>query len=358
MDNNQTGDRTLNGVRIIQQALDEQVSKLRTKFHETNNKSLFWNLYVWFPLLQLASFFNLMKQAKGLDVKSLMGFLTTGTFLGISISNFFGVTFVVSLLKDLHLDNVNWSVVGIILFIIWYLTALKKLEKEVVNVESKYFLYPAYRKFDNSYKIFGPLIESSSDIPDNLLETAAQQLEEYNGGASTWQEKYMEAQDSIATLQQKFREFVESAQQRNAIRDAELQVKRDTELMLAGMNSRLLEVIVEHQDVHYKHLDFLGTPFIVYKKERNVLVHQWSRGVIPYEKRIGLAKKNNFFVRVQENQGLYVNDKNEKFMGLCVDVKNKKYVVAYEQNHISNIHNIINSDEMVATVQAIIAQIK
>jgi len=358
MSNNQAGDRTIDAVRRIQSNMDMQLETLRIKFNATNHKSLNWNLYVWFPLLQIASFFNLLKQAKGFDLKSFIGFLTTGTFLGVSLSNFFGVSFVVSLLKDLNLENVNWGIVGIILFVIWYLFILKNLQKEVTNVESEYFLFAAYRKFDNAYKVFGPLVETSAEVPENLIEKVVQLLEEAEGDASVWQGKYLEAQESIATLEQKFRTFVENAQQRNALRDAELQIKRDTELMLAGMNSRLLEVIVEHQDVHYKHLDFLGTPFIVYKKERNVLVHQWSRGVISYEKRIGLAKKSNFFVRVQENQGLYVNDKSEKFMGLCVDVKNKKYVVAYEQNHISNIHNSINSDEMVATVQAIIAQIK
>jgi len=352
-----TNNQTIEGMKLMQGKADEYIRTLQSKFHETNHKSLFWNLYIWFPLLQLASFFNLLKQARGFDLKKVIGWLTTSAFFGVSLSDFFGVEWVVIKLKEFHMSHINWAFVGCLLFVFWYVVTLKNLHLAILNFESRYFLYQAYRKYDSAHAVFGPLVEASADY-NHLFQDVAQQLEEGNGEASMWKEKCVEAHERMEQYQEKITWLNKTARVIDKRRTRQI-AKRNILLQTAvGLNRKLVEAVVEHQNIHYRHLDFMGSSFIVYRKVKNELVHQWSQGIITYDKKIGLAKKNNFFVRVQESQGLYVNDRADKWMGLCVTVGNAQYVVAYEKNDMVQIHNSINSEEVVVTVGAILSQIK
>lgn len=338
----QTSELLINAVKKLQRGGDDYLFQLYRAYNRTKQKFLVWNLYVWFPLLHFISFFNVMKWTKEFPAVqlALLGF--GGTIFGIKVSEIKGYEAATSFVKSINLDKIDWGWLIIAYLVVWYLVTLLTIQKQVTNPESKYFLYRAYQKWDKTYKVFGAVVESPEC--EKLFENIAAKL-----GEST----------IITVDESKLLSLIEKFEQKTETLQKELEDKRELVEVLIKMNSNLSEVIVEHDSVHYKHLDMLNLPYIVYQKQRRNLVHVWSDGVLQYEKRISLRKSDNFFVKVRNGKGFTVID--NQFIGFWAGEERDGYAVAFkiDENHpLIRGYDILNKEEFQLTVEAILSQVK
>lgn len=338
----QTSDLLIDSVKKMQRGGDDYLFQLYRAYHRTKQKFLVWNLYIWFPLLHFISFFNVMKWTKEFPAVqlALLGF--GGTIFGIKVSEIKGYETATHFLKSINLEKMDWGWLVIAYLVVWYLVTLITIQKQVTNPDSKYFLYRAYQKWDAGYKVFGSLLESTER--EKLFEAIAKQLDE-----ST----------TIIVDESKLVELFAKYEEKTETLEKELKDKRELVEVLIKMNGNLSEVIVEHEDVHYKHLDMLNLPYIVYQKQRRQLVHVWSDGILQYDKSISLRKSDNFFVKVRDAKGYTVI--SNQLIGFWAGDEKDGYAVAFkiDENHpLIKEYDILNKEEFQLTVEAILSQVK
>lgn len=331
------------------ESLDAELSILYKAYKKTENRWLWFHLFVWFPILQLTMivlhrFVKDTEKWKGKNDKFPFLQLVLIVFEGSVFWTFFKDTQKGSMMAGWieYFHHLPTPVLLIGCFVVWYALTIASLRIKMTDPHSAFFLWRAYRKWDVNYNWCGSFIESGNYM-DVIKEVASAVEKEAT--------QVVEAEE-IKEIFEEFEALKKALDEKNFIIERHIKMK-----------IQLCDAIIKQGRLSYKHLDILDMPFIVYKEENDKLVYKDDNDyLIPYQKEISLENKKNFFVRVYRRRKTPLEDKGR--IGFRITAQDDSVWIIVlkstngEEYQILEKYGIIKSDEIKMIFEAIVSNVK